>query len=162
MELLEHNSRIEVFDNEEALPETDRELLGKAQQATFGAYAPYSNFYVGAALRLEDGTVVTGNNQENAAYPAGLCAERVALFYASSNFPDRQVTAIAISARAEEFEISHPVTPCGSCRQVIAETESRQSRPVRILMKGDSGKIYITNGIANLLPFMFRADELKK
>ncbi len=162
MELLEYISRIEVFPSKEALPAADRELLTRAIESAGHAYAPYSRFFVGAALRLKNGQIVTGNNQENVAYPSGLCAERVALFHASSNYPGEPVESIAISANAHDFDITSPVTPCGSCRQVIAETENRQQQTIRIIMMGEVGKIYVASGVVNLLPFMFQADQLKK
>ena len=143
--------------------ETARQkLIDTANNAKKSAYAPYSGFKVGAAALLENGEIITGNNQENAAYPSGLCAERVALFYASSKHPDVAVKTIAISANTENFELHGPVAPCGSCRQVMAETENRFHNKLRIIMKGISGKIYLVEGVNNLLPWMFIADELKK
>lgn len=162
MENLEYISRFEEYPSTDALSDSDRELMEHAVRFTENAYAPYSKFFVGAALRLSNGKIITGSNQENVAYPSGLCAERVALFHASSNYPGETVEAIAITARAEEFTIAHPVAPCGSCRQVMAETENRQRKPIRVIMKGHTGKVYTTNGIVNLLPFMFQAEELKK
>jgi cytidine deaminase len=117
---------------------------------------------VGAAVLLDNGKIFTGNNQENVAYPSGICAERVALFYASSQYPDIPVKAIAISARARGFKINSPVTPCGSCRQVMAETENRFQQKMKLIMRGENGKINVVDGIKNLLPLMFRAEELKK
>ncbi len=150
------------FNNPRELSSEDSDLFAAAETAIPQAYAPYSGFKVGAAVLLENGEIITGNNQENAAYPSGLCAERVALFYASSKFPDVPVKTIAISAQATDFSFKGPVAPCGSCRQVMAETENRFQNNVRIIMKGVSGKIYIIEGINNLLPWMFIADELKK
>lgn len=151
-----------VYENQEELPEQDLELLNSATNAINAAYAPYSAYKVGAAVRLQNSRIVTGNNQENVAYPSGLCAERVALFYAMSQFPDSEVTAIAITAKAEEFKILEPVAPCGACRQVIAEAEHRFGNKIRIIMRGENGKIFVTEGINNLLPLMFHAEELKK
>lgn len=150
------------FNNPEELSSEDSALFAAAENAISNAYAPYSHFKVGAAVLLENGEVITGNNQENAAYPSGLCAERVALFYASSIFSDVPVKTIAISAKAENFQFKGPVAPCGSCRQVMAETENRFQNKVRIIMKGVSEKIYLVEGVNNLLPWMFIADELKK
>lgn len=150
------------FDSEYDLPAADRELLNEALRATGKAYAPYSQFHVGAALRLKSGKIVKGNNQENVAYPSGLCAERVALFFASANWPDDHVEALAITAKTNNFEITDPVTPCGSCRQVMAETEKKQGKKIRIIMKGEKDKVYVTESAACLLPLMFKADELKK
>ena len=150
------------FNDPKELSSEDFDLFSAAENAISQAYAPYSGFKVGAAALLDNGELITGNNQENAAYPSGLCAERVALFYASSKFPDVAVKTIAISANAENFEFKGPVAPCGSCRQVMAETENRFHNKLRVIMKGISGKIYIVEGVNNLLPWMFIADELKK
>lgn len=151
-----------VYESAEDLNESDRSLLDEAGKAVAKAYAPYSTYHVGAAVLLENGEVITGNNQENIAYPSGLCAERVALFYAASQNPEAIVKTIAITAGANGFKISEPVTPCGSCRQVMAETENKQEEKIRVIMKGETGRVYITNGIENLLPLMFHAVELKK
>jgi len=154
--------RILEYENQEELPAADRELLKAAKQAISQAYAPYSAYQVGAAVLLDNGLIITGNNQENAAYPSGLCAERGALFYASSQYPDVPVKAIAITARARDFRVESPVAPCGACRQVLAETESRFNNNIRLIMTGDNGKIHVAEGIGNLLPFMFQAEGLKK
>jgi cytidine deaminase len=150
------------FNSPQELSSEDFALFTAAENAISKAYAPYSGFKVGAAVLMENGDVITGNNQENAAYPSGLCAERVALFYASSIFPNVGVKTIAISAETENFQFKGPVAPCGSCRQVMAETENRFQNNIRIIMKGISGKIYLVEGVNNLLPWMFLADELKK
>lgn len=152
----------EEIDSAAGLQEEDSKLLEMAQQAAASAYAPYSEFHVGAAVMLEDGTVITGNNQENAAFPSGLCAERVAIFSSLSMFPLKKINTIAITAYSNEMEVDFPVTPCGSCRQVIAETEKRQGRRIRVIMAGKTGKVIITSGIENLLPFVFNPGSLKK
>lgn len=154
--------QIEEYNDIKSLKEIDVSLLTHAQQALTSSYAPYSEFYVGAAVLLENGEVIKGSNQENAAYPSGLCAERVALFHAQSVYPDLKVKAIAITAAAEHFITRSPVTPCGACRQVMAETESRQNDKIRIIMKGQEGIIQAVNGIENLLPFVFQEENLKK
>ena len=119
---------IRVFSYEE-LDEADRQLIDTAREATRRSYSPYSRFAVGAALRLIDGTIVSGSNQENAASPSGLCAERTTLFYANSRYPDQAVDTLAIAARNERGEfLSDPISPCGACRQVMVETEKRYSR----------------------------------
>ncbi|MCF8369801.1 MAG: cytidine deaminase [Bacteroidales bacterium] len=151
-----------IYDNPDELPEKDKKLLNEAILASKEAYAPYSNFKVGAAVLLKNGQIVSGSNQENAAYPSGLCAERVALFYASSKYPDISVEAIAVTAFSEDFSINDPVTPCGSCRQVMAETEQRFANDIKVIMYGESGKVYVTQKVNNLLPLMFHAEELKK
>lgn len=150
------------FDGEDELNDQDRELLAAAKKAVSNAYAPYSQYFVGAALRMEDGSIITGNNQENVAYPSGLCAERVALFYASSHYPDQRITSIAITAKAGNFKIKKPVAPCGACRQVMAEYQTKQKSPIKIIMRGESGKIRLVSSVDDILPFMFHAEELKK
>ncbi|MBN2172818.1 MAG: cytidine deaminase [Bacteroidales bacterium] len=150
------------YSDDNELSSEDLNLLQKAESAIDGAYAPYSAYHVGAAVLLENGEIISGNNQENVAYPSGLCAERVALFYASSKFPEVPVKTIAITAKAKDFIIDKPVTPCGSCRQVMAESENRFHNKLRLVMKGETGKIFIIEGVNNILPLMFHADELKK
>ncbi|MBE0639040.1 MAG: cytidine deaminase [Bacteroidales bacterium] len=152
----------EVYQTVDELNADDRELLNYAAQAAENAYAPYSLFKVGAAVRLKSGKIVTGNNQENVAYPSGLCAERVALFYASANYPGEGVDAIAVTAKAINFSIDEPVTPCGSCRQVMIEAENQNEHKIRVIMQGGQGKIWISKSVENLLPIAFKADELKK
>lgn len=137
------------------LSETDRLLVQKAQEATLRSYAPYSHFRVGASVQLEDGTIVTGTNQENAAYPSGLCAERTALFYANSQYPDQVVTALAIASRTENGTLCQStISPCGACRQVMVETEKRFGKPIRILLCGTED-IYIAESAQCLLPLSF-------
>ena len=151
-----------VFESDADLDASDLSLLKQAVKATANAYVPYSGYRVGAAVRLKNGKIITGNNQENLAYPSGTCAERVALYYAASQYPDVAVEAIAITASSADFDIREPVTPCGSCRQVMAETENRQAEEIKVIMKGETGNIYVTKGIHNILPLMFQADGLKK
>ena len=139
----------------------DRELVDKAKQMTEASYAPYSNFHVGASLRLANGVVVGGCNQENAVYPLGLCAERVAIFSSQAQFPNTAIMSLAIAARNTEGEfVSEPVSPCGSCRQVILEHEMKYNQPIRILLVGQKG-ILIFHSIKDLLPFSFTADSIK-
>ncbi len=137
------------------MEQEDQMLLEQADIAQKGSYSPYSNFRVGAAILLKDGTVIQGSNQENASFPAGLCAERVALFYAGANFPNQTIKTIAISAAAAKVEVKKPAGPCGSCRQAILEYEVKQNSPITILMKGQSGPIYKCGSIADLLPLSF-------
>jgi cytidine deaminase len=144
------------------LPDDDRKLLEEAWHACDSAYAPYSNFHVGASLRLANHIIFNGNNQENAAYPSGICAERVAVFSASALHPGVPIESIAVVAKTEVFNLAVPVTPCGACRQVLAEYETLSGKPIRILLQGNSDKIWIIEGIANLLPLMFHGGELKK
>ena len=147
---------------EAQLSDSDRKLLNEAWLACDSAYAPYSNFHVGAALELENGLIFKGNNQENAAYPSGICAERVAVFSASSQYPGVAIRSIAVVAKTDVFKLVNPVTPCGACRQVIAEYEMLAGQPIRIILQGNSDKIWILEGISNLLPLMFHGGELKK
>ena len=153
---------INEFAGTDELSEEDRKLLEEAAKSAAQSYAPYSEFHVGAAVLLENGEIICGSNQENAAYPAGLCAERVALFYANSHYPNVKVLALAISAHADHFIIDKPISPCGTCRQVIAETENRQQSKIKILMRGESGPVNMTEGIENLLPLTFYEEKLKK
>lgn len=138
-----------------ALPDADRELMERAIRAAAGAYAPYSRFHVGAALRLADGTVVCGNNQENAAYPSGLCAERTAVFAASAQYPERRdyeaIAIVGINENGEQCEAS----PCGACRQVLSEYEQRQGHPLRVICFVNNGCVRVFRSVADLLPFAF-------
>lgn len=150
------------YDSRKELSEEFKELLRHADDARKKAYAPYSNYMVGAAVLLDNGKIITGNNQENLAYPSGLCAERVAIFHAVSHYPDSRIKAVAISGDARHFEVARPVTPCGACRQVITEYELRQKQPIQLILAGEKGKVFLVESIENLLPLQFRADELKK
>ena len=150
---------VREFENIDKLPVNDQNLLMEARRITGLAYAPYSGFHVGAAVLLGNGTIVTGNNQENSAYPSGLCAERVALFYANANYPDSEVKMIAISAAKNGVLVNEPVKPCGSCRQALAETEVRFKTPIRIILDGQDG-ILVLNGVESLLPLSFSKNAL--
>lgn len=136
------------------LPPAEQALVQKAIDATNNSYARYSNFHVGAACLLENGNVVIGANQENAAFPSGLCAERTAIFAAQANHPDQPITTLAIAARNVNRLLKSPISPCGACRQVVLEIEDRYQRPVRILLYGTEG-IYVFESIKDLLPFSF-------
>ena len=153
-------SIIKVYTFDE-LNKTDQDLMTSAMEATTRSYAPYSKFSVGAAALLANGIVVTGTNQENAAYPSGLCAERTTLFYANSQYPDQPVLTLAIAARTEKDFIYLPIPPCGACRQVILETEKRYKQPIRILLYGKK-KIYEVKSICDLLPLSFDASAMKE
>lgn len=150
---------IKVYQQDE-LRGIDRLLMNAAIEATTRSYAPYSHFSVGAAALLYNGTVVTGTNQENAAYPSGLCAERTALFYANSQYPDQPVVMLAIAARTEKDFVDTPIPPCGACRQVILETEKRYKQPIRILLYGKEC-IYEIQSIGDLLPLSFDASAME-
>jgi cytidine deaminase len=144
------------------LPEQDAALLVRAVEAAEAAHAPYSGFCVGAALLLENGQIITGNNQENPAYPSGLCAERVALFYASAKFPGVAVKTIAITAKSRLGIINRPIPPCGACRQVMSDSENRNGTEMRVIMRGNNGPVMICSGMKMLLPFSFVDDYLPK
>lgn len=153
------NIHVEHYQLDE-LNTADRELVERALEATKGSYAPYSNFYVGAALHLADDTIVIGANQENAAFPSGLCAERTALFAAQANYPDQPVVALAIAARNANGLLDEPVSPCGACRQVILGVEDRYKQPIRVLLYGKKG-VYCLQSATDLLPFSFVDDCMK-
>ncbi len=146
----------------EILIPADSKLLKSAFEALPGSYAPYSEFHVGAAVLLGNGKIIKGSNQENAAYPSGLCAERVALFYANAEYPNIPVVALAITGKADHFVTNSPITPCGSCRQVIAEIEKKQRSEIKVIMKGEKGVTQIVEGIKYLLPLVFHEEKLKK
>ncbi|WP_346856977.1 cytidine deaminase [uncultured Draconibacterium sp.] len=147
------------YDTVVDLPEADQKLLLAAREAAKNAYAPYSKFCVGAALLLENGEIVLGSNQENADFTDGLCAERVAIFYANSTFPDVAVKALAVTAKNTNGLIEGPAQPCGSCRQVLVETEARYKRNIRVIMDGRK-RIQVLEGADNLLPFAFKPNAL--
>ena len=144
-----------VYETFDELPIDIQNLMNQAVEIRKKAYAPYSRFRVGAALLLDNGKVVLGSNQENAAYPSGLCAERVAIFYAGANYPEAKILKMAISATSDLTSNTTPIPPCGSCRQSIAEYEFKQELPVEIYFMGEKGEIYKSNSLKNLLPFTF-------
>jgi cytidine deaminase len=150
---------VQEFENIAELTANDRDLLLEARRITGQAYAPYSGFHVGAAIMLDNGQVVSGNNQENSAYPSGLCAERIALFYANANYPDSAVKTIAISAAKNGVLVSDPIKPCGGCRQALAEAEVRFENPIRIILDGQDS-ILVLNGVESLLPLSFSKKAL--
>lgn len=153
---------VEVYDdNDPLLPQEFRALVEEAKRISKCSYAPYSQFHVGAALRLADGTVVTGSNQENAAFPATCCAERTALYYAGANYPNVPVTAIAIAAWREKDDsfLDCPVSPCGTCRQHLLETEVRFGQSIKVILYGRKA-VYVLNSARDLLPISFTKEEL--
>ncbi|MDP3558520.1 MAG: cytidine deaminase [Bacteroidota bacterium] len=158
--LITGNYSYEVYQSLDSLSKIDQELLLEAKKALINAYAPYSNFKVGAAVLFEDGKIITGNNQENAAYPSGLCAERVAIFYASSQYPDKKIIAIAVSVKSKNQIINSPVPPCGACRQALAEYEIKFDSPIRLIMAGEDGEVFISPSVSNLLPLLFSSKNL--
>jgi len=153
-------SKITVFETIQELPLVEQNLMSKAIEARKKAYAPYSKFRVGAAILLDNGEIVIGSNQENAAYPSGLCAERVAIFQAGSLYPEAIIQKVAITAASDNNKTTTPVPPCGACRQSIAEYEVRQETPIEIYYMGETGPIHYSTSLKNLLPFMFEKNLL--
>jgi cytidine deaminase len=143
------------YNSLEELPKDIQALMNEAVEVRKKAYAPYSQFRVGAALLLDNGKIVLGSNQENAAYPSGLCAERVAIFHAGSVYPEAKILKMAITAASDTNQTKAPIPPCGSCRQSIAEYEIKQDTPIEIYFMGEIGEIYKSESLKNLLPFMF-------
>jgi cytidine deaminase len=150
----------DVYDSIDELPEQDAWLLNKARQVTSHAYAPYSHFQVGAVARLQNGETVEGSNQENASFPLGLCAERVLLASVASRFPAVPINTIAVSYHNQNGDSSHPISPCGICRQNLLEYEARVKQPIRILLGGLEGKVYVIEKASMLLPLSFTADDM--
>lgn len=148
------------YENLEDLPSDFQHLMLKAIEGREKAYAPYSNFLVGVAILLDNGEVIIGNNQENAAYPSGLCAERTAIFYAKANFPDAKILKIALTGKNKDIEKITPLTPCGGCRQSILEYEITQDSPIQIACMGSKSEILVVNSVKDLLPFSFEKKEL--
>jgi len=159
MKTLEIAAKIQIFDENE-LNSEQKNVIEAAKNATFRSYSPYSQYKVGAACLLDNGEIIEGSNQENAAYPSGICAERTCLFYALSRYPDAKVKMLCIVGRNQSGEFTTGVcAPCGACRQVILETEYRSGAPIEILLPSKEG-IYCFNGISTLLPFGFTYDEV--
>ena len=150
----------EIYDSENELPQEVQQLMKEAVDAREKSYSPYSKFKVGAAILLDNGEVITGSNQENASYPAGLCAERTAIFYAGAKYPDSKIRKLAVSARSENHLVEVPTPPCGSCRQAIAEYEVKQDQPIEIFFMGEQGKVVKASSIADLLPLLFDSSYL--
>ncbi len=150
----------QVYDNIDELNEDDRQLLNEARKVSKKAYAPYSHFCVGAAAKLSGSKIVTGTNQENASFPVGICAERVLLSSVSSFYPDTPIDAIAVSYSSKVVKSDHPISPCGMCRQALHEFEERMQKPIRLILGGMEGKIYIINSAGLLLPLAFTSEEL--
>ena len=156
----ELNLHIHVLvKTEDELTPQEVKLLDEARRATYRSYAPYSHFSVGAAVELADGTIVSGSNQENAAYPSGLCAERTAVFYANSRYPDQPIRRICIVARDTKGQfLQRPISPCGACRQVLLEAEQRAKNAIEVLLYGTDG-VYIISSIKDLLPLEFELES---
>lgn len=155
MKKLEITTAYTVFEHADELPKEVKNAMLKAVEARKKAYAPYSNFRVGAAVVFNDGTLVTGSNQENASYPSGLCAERVALFSAGANHPGKTISFMAITAASDKGNTITPIPPCGACRQSIAEYELKQQQPIALYFMGETGKIIKSDCLKDLLPLLF-------
>jgi cytidine deaminase len=151
----------EIYDSVEELSNEDAQLLNEARAVTKHAYAPYSHFRVGTVAKLENGQFVSGTNQENASFPVGICAERVLLSTASSLYPGVSIDTLAVSYDNENGPSDQPISPCGICRQSLQEYEQRTGRPIRLILGGQKGKIFILSKAGLLLPFAFTSDELK-
>lgn len=155
MKQLKIDTVIDIFDEFSELPSQVQKLMLQAFEARDKAYAPYSNFCVGAAVLLNNDVVFTGSNQENASYPSGLCAERTAIYYAGAQHPSVPIKTLAISAKSPSQELTLPVPPCGACRQAIAEYELNQEQPIEIYFMGDRGQVYRSESLKNILPLLF-------
>lgn len=151
---------ITVYDSQKDLTNDVIQLMKAAEKAQKKAYAPYSKFMVGAALRLENGEIITGSNQENAAYPSGICAERTAIFYAGSQYPNQKILQIAVSAGSITKLTTRPIPPCGACRQALAEYEQKQNTPIELYFKGNEGDIAYSKSVKNILPWIFDKNQL--
>lgn len=160
MKKIKVESDFTVYKSLEELPKEVKQLMLKAIEARRKAYAPYSQFFVGAAILLDNNEVVTGSNQENASYPSGLCAERTAIYYAGAKYPNVIIKAIAISAASQKHKTTNPVPPCGACRQTISEYEMKQNSPITIYFMGEEGEIMKSDSLENLLPFIFKKSSL--
>ncbi|HTS42780.1 MAG TPA: cytidine deaminase [Puia sp.] len=161
MKKREYHFSFDQYDSIDELDQEDAMLLKEAQKVTSQAYAPYSQFRVGAAAKLENGKIITGANQENASFPAGICAERVLLSAASSLYPDIAIKALAISYVNDHGQSNHPVSPCGICRQSLQEFSQRMNKPIRLILAGMEGEVYIIPDADSLLPLAFSSEELK-
>lgn len=149
-----------VYDSVSKLNKIDFYLMQKAVEARKKAYAPYSKFYVGCAILLDNETIVLGNNQENAAYHSGMCAERVAIWKASSEFPNVKIKKIVITAASTLTKVNKPIAPCGGCRQTLSEYEINQKQPIEIIFMGEIGQVVKINSLLDLLPFSFDSSYL--
>ena len=151
-----------TYSSSGELDDVSKDLLSSAQQCMQKAYAVYSGFYVGAALLLDNGEVITGNNQENIAFPSSMCAERVALYFCKANFPNAKVMKIAIAARSSEGVLYDSITPCGACRQVMSEYERIQNENMQVILKAEAGEILVFDSVTNLLPLAFESETINR
>lgn len=155
MQKLNLTITLETYNNDTELSVLENKLLNEARKATYKSYAPYSNFHVGAAILLDNNEIITANNQENAAFPSGSCAEQSAIFWVGANYPERIIKAIAVIARPGKGDVFRGVSPCGACRQAMLEYEVRQKSPIRFIMVGANQQILITESVGDLLPIKF-------
>ncbi len=162
MELKKIQFSIEVYSTADELQVGDAELLSAAREITEAAYAPYSNFFVGAAARLANGEIFKGTNQENASYPVAICAERTLMSAAATQYPGVAIEAMAISYNNKNGKSSKPISPCGVCRQMLAEFEERTGHPMKLILGGLSGEVYVISSAKELLPLTFTSDDLGK
>ncbi|CAL2077319.1 cytidine deaminase [Tenacibaculum dicentrarchi] len=160
MEKIDLKTTVTIFENTTELTEQDTLLMNKAIEARAKAYAPYSKFNVGAAFLLENDEIVLGNNQESAAYPSGMCAERVGVWRVGSEFPGVKIKKLAITAASQNMTVDKPIGPCGACRQTLSEYEINQKEPMEVLFMGEVGKIIKTTSLLSLLPFSFDSEYL--
>jgi cytidine deaminase len=154
------NISYRIYANLAELENADAELMLAAEKSLANAYAVYSGFRVGAALLLENGEVILGNNQENIAFPSSMCAERVTLYYCKANYPDVKILKIAITAKASSSKLIVPVTPCGACRQVMSEYERIQDTSIEVILKGEEGEVFVFDRVTDLLPLAFQTEAL--
>lgn len=161
MEIIKKESLIQSYTSINELPEQFVALLQAAKEAVNTSYAPYSKFHVGCALLLKNGQIIKGSNQENIAYPSGLCAERVAIFYAGAAFPNEAVTHMAITVKAQDYVVNEPILSCGACLQSMSEFETKFNHPITMILQGETGNIYVAEGTKTFMPFQFFVKELK-
>jgi len=161
MDKLRHETIIKVYENMNEFNENEKKLILAAINASNNAYAKYSNFRVGSAVLLSNNEIITGSNQENAVFPLGLCAERVALFSASNKYPKVPIIALALSTKKNLKQDEIPVFPCGSCRHSLIEQEGKFNNKIKLFITGTNGKIFVVETVQDILPFAFVGDELK-
>jgi len=162
--MINHEIKInfQEYTTVEELEQADQQLCREAVKALANSHSPYSKFRVGVAMRLQSGKILYASNQENVAYPSGLCAERVALFYWGANHPDDPIEAMAVTAHTDEFQLTRPVTSCGACLQVLAEYEKKQVNAIKMLLYCQQGPVWVAAGIESFLPFLFFEDRLNQ
>lgn len=160
MKKIHFSTEFSSYPNEGFLDKIDKDLLSDAKKALLSSYSPYSKFKVGSAVLLENGEIILGSNQENAAFPVTICAERNAAFAAAAKFPGIPIVAVAITAETINKNLFKPVPPCGSCRQVLLEYEIRYKKDIRLILQGDSGEVYVINAVKDILPILFDSSFL--